>query len=548
MTQEETISRRLLGLLSRADRGNDPDSIIRAIGEEFHADAVYLQTLSPDRLLVPVAWYARSAKLRSSLQQAARAGNLDFAREVPSTRDAPVSIWPDGVGAQAGSPLENLPADAWIEGTSLKDAHQGLQGILIMVGAPSKGCSVLSGDERRVLANTCALTLSVASEAHRAERLEGQLQFLTKISQSLASRRTIFERLKAAVSAAQSATGFDSIQLLTWDPTGNKLLLNVLYIRDAGFMPDTTWDRMTREEIQDSSKRLLEDPSPMVITDPAELDTVPPHHRRWMIENGIKYLVFVPLVFEGEHLGTLVVTSHYSRERTDERVRALTALGGHLAAILQLSLLLAEVEESYQRLRLSHRKTIETLALAAEMRDATTGRHLKHLERLSVAVGKKLGLTAEQIKNLAFGAVVHDIGKLHIPDAVLLKPGKLDERDWKIMRTHPESGERILIQSDVPEPVRQIVRWHHERWDGQGYPDGLVGDAIPLAAQIVTVADAFDALISRRPYKEPWGFEQALAEIKRNRGTQFSPEAADAFLDVIPGIWQNLPGKIARAA
>jgi len=286
----------------------------------------------------------------------------------------------------------------------------------------------------------------------------------------------------------------------------------------------------------------------MIIADPAELDTVLPHHRRWMIENGIKYLVFVPLVFEGEHLGTLVITSHYSHERTQERIRALTALGGHLAAILQLSLLLAEVEESYQRLRPSHRKTIETLALAAEMRDATTGRHLKHLERLSVAVGKKLGLTGEEIKNLAFGAVVHDIGKLHIPDAVLLKPGKLDERDWKIMRTHPESGERILIQSDVPEPVRQIVRWHHERWDGQGYPDGLTGDAIPLAAQIVTVADVFDALISRRPYKEPWGFDQALAEIQRNRGTQFSPEAADAFLDVAPRAWKDLPAKIARAA
>jgi HD-GYP domain-containing protein (c-di-GMP phosphodiesterase class II) len=335
------------------------------------------------------------------------------------------------------------------------------------------------------------------------------------------------------VAAAQNATGFDSVQLLTWDPTGHKLLLDFLYIRDVGFVPDVTWDRMTREEIQLSSKRFLEDPSPMFFAEPEKLESAPAHHRRWMADHGIKYLVFVPLVFEGEHLGTLVITSHYARERTEDRIRSLSALSGHLAAILQLSLLLAEVEESYQRLQLSHRKTIETLALAAEMRDETTGRHLKQLERLSVAVGKRLNLPAEDLEHLAFGAFVHDIGKLNIPDSVLLKTRKLDNRERDIVRTHPEIGERILVQSGVVEPVRQIVRWHHERWDGEGYPDGLAGDDIPLTVQIVTVADAFDAMTSQRPYKEAWSCERAIEEIVRNRGTQFGPDATDAFLEVL---------------
>jgi response regulator RpfG family c-di-GMP phosphodiesterase len=548
MARESAISSRLLGFLGAAGRGSDANSVVRAVASEFRASAVYLQALSVDRLLVPIAWHAHQTKLRYALQHAANSGNLEFARQVPEQLDVPVPIWPSGGGAPAGSPLESLPVDAWIEGVSLRSSDEELQGVLIIVGAASAGCDVLSEEERTVLANSCALTLAAASEMRRAERLEGQLQFLTKISTGLASRKTIFERLKSAVAAAQGVTGFDSIQLLTWDPTGHKLLLNVLYTRDSGFMPDTTWDRMTREEILDSSRRFLEDSTPMIIADPAELDSVPPQHRRWMLDNGIRFLVFVPLIFEGEHLGTLVITSHYSRERTEDRIRALTALGGHLAAILQLSLLLAEVEESYQRLRMSHRRTIETLALAAEMRDATTGQHLKNLEKLSTAVGKKIGLSGEDLQNLAFGAFVHDIGKLHVPDAVLLKAGKLDAEDRTLMRTHPEAGERILMQSDVPEPVCQMVRWHHERWDGQGYPDGLVGVAIPLPVQIITVVDVFDALTSRRPYKEAWSLEQALEEIRRNRESQFSPIAADAFLDIIPALWKETPAELRAAA
>ncbi len=547
--EQTAITSRLLGVLTASDRGGAPELLVRALGEQFRADAVCLQILSLDRQLVPIAWYARSVRLRDAVEHAAASGQLnDWLGEITPELGIRTRARPVAAKLLVGTPFEGLATDIWIEAIGVRDSDQEIQGILTIVGAASRGCTELSDVERRVLVNMVSPAVAAVAQAKRAERLEQQLQFLTKISQSLASRRTIFERLKATVAAAQSATGFDSIQLLTWDPTGHSLLLDVLYIRDTGFVPDNTWDRMTREEITESSRRFLEDPTPMLISEPADLETVPPHHRRWMIANGIRYLVFVPLVFEGEHLGTLVITSHYSKERTEDRIRTLTALGGHLAAILQLSLVLAQVEESYQRLRLSHRKTIETLALAAEMRDATTGRHLKQLEKLSIAVGKRLALPAEDLKDLAFGAVVHDIGKLHVPDAVLLKPGRLDERERKLMQTHPESGEQILVQSDVPEPVRQIVRWHHERWDGRGYPDGLAGDAIPITVQIITVADVFDALISRRPYKEPWSFQETIEEIKRNRGTQFGPVAADAFLDVIPKIWQDRQARQSKAA
>ena len=267
---------------------------MRAIATDFKADAVYLQVLSVDGLLVPVAWHAHQAKLRGGLQDAAEAGNLRFRARGPGDARCACADLAGRRGAPSGSPLDGLATDAWIEGVSLRAGDRQLQGVLIVVGSPSKGCSPLSDLERRTLANCCALALAATSEAHRAERLEGQLAFLTQTSRNLASRKTIFERLKVAVSAAQTATGFDSIQLLTWDPTGRKLLLNVLYIHGVGFVPDTTWDQMTREELQEGSRRFLADPSPVIFPDPAELDTVPPNHRRWMIDNGIKFLVFVP--------------------------------------------------------------------------------------------------------------------------------------------------------------------------------------------------------------------------------------------------------------
>ena len=537
--QETTISSRLLRFLSAGPGVGALDLLAKAVGESFYADAVCVQVLSPDRGLIPIAWYGRSPRLRDAVERAVREGALDRAARAPAKLNVCEPLRKGDAQTQVGAYFESLPADAWIERVGVTGADHALAGVLTVIGTSSEGCPSLSDDERAILANTCCLALAAATQARRSDRLEEQLAFLVGISRSLGSRKTIVERLKGAVAAAQRTTGFDSIQLLTWDPTGHKLLLNVLYIQGTGFTPDDTWDRMTREEIEASSRRFLEDPTPMILSDPANLPDIPPQHRNWMIANNVRFLVFVPLVFEGEHLGTVVLTSHFSRERTEERIRILTALGSHLASILRLSLLLAQVEEAYQRLSYSHRRTIETLALAAEMRDATTGRHLKQLKTLGVALGKKLGFSAEDLETLTYGAVVHDIGKLHVPDAVLLKPGKLSESEQKIMRTHPESGEKILIQSDVPEPVRKIVRWHHERWDGSGYPDGLAGDSIPLAVQIITVADAFDALTSVRPYKEAWSLARTLAEIKRNRGTQFAPNAVDALLEVIPTVWKS---------
>jgi PAS domain S-box-containing protein len=180
--------------------------------------------------------------------------------------------------------------------------------------------------------------------------------------------------------------------------------------------------------------------------------------------------------------------------------------------------------------------TIFRLSNAAEYRDEDTGAHIRRIAHYSAALGRRLEVDEETIEMLLYAAPMHDVGKIGIPDRVLLKPGRLTEEEMAIMRRHTELGAEILANSDsrLMQTAETIALTHHEKWDGTGYPRGLAGTDIPLCGRIVAVADVFDALISRRPYKEPFSQEKTLQIMKEQRGYHFCPEALDAFLDIQP--------------
>lgn len=188
-----------------------------------------------------------------------------------------------------------------------------------------------------------------------------------------------------------------------------------------------------------------------------------------------------------------------------------------------------------RELELARLEILERLARAAEYRDDATGQHIIRVGRLSEQIGRVLGLSEEQLFQLRHAAPLHDIGKIGIPDAILLKPGALSREEWEIMKRHTEIGARIL--SDCPYPVvemaRQIALTHHERWDGQGYPQGLHREQIPLWGRIVAVADAYDAMTNPRPYRPALSHEQAVEIIRAERGRQFDPLVVDAFLEPV---------------
>ncbi len=174
-----------------------------------------------------------------------------------------------------------------------------------------------------------------------------------------------------------------------------------------------------------------------------------------------------------------------------------------------------------------------TMSRIAEAKDTYTESHLERVSALAIRVGELMGFSIEQLNNLRRGAMLHDIGKLAIPDSILLKPGKLTDEEYEIVKAHPVRGYEICEPLRSLKPCLDVILHHHERWDGRGYPDGLKGEEIPVSARIVAVVDSFDAMRTKRPYRGALPFEVAKSEVEKNMGTQFAPDASKAFLELL---------------
>lgn len=202
------------------------------------------------------------------------------------------------------------------------------------------------------------------------------------------------------------------------------------------------------------------------------------------------------------------------------------------------SWLAEEVVKATEEIVQRERETIFRLARVAEFRDPETGAHIQRMAHFSWLIGVRIGLPMDQLKLLLEAAPMHDVGKVGIPDHILLKPGRLDEDEFHIMKQHATIGHQILSgsNSSLLQMAAEIALSHHEKFDGSGYPAGLTGTSIPLSGRIVAVADVFDALTSSRPYKQAWEMDRAIAFLKENRNAHFDPDCVDAFLSRLPEV------------
>ncbi len=196
--------------------------------------------------------------------------------------------------------------------------------------------------------------------------------------------------------------------------------------------------------------------------------------------------------------------------------------------------------DSYERLEQSALEAVETLNATVEAKDPYTAGHSRRVQRIAVAVGEELGLRPKELEALRFGGMFHDIGKLAVPDSILTKPARLTPEEYERIKEHSAEGARIVAKLGRLREAVPVIRHHHERWDGLGYPDGLAGTEIPTAAAVVGLADAWDAMTTERPYHRALDLDEAFAEVRNGRGTQFAPEVVDAFFSVV----RKRPGEL----
>lgn len=232
-------------------------------------------------------------------------------------------------------------------------------------------------------------------------------------------------------------------------------------------------------------------------------------------------------------------------EKSDKFDQLLLLIESGIKAVSQMQLIKRindELKTTYDKLESAYMETIEILRFTVEAKDAYTRGHSDRVSEYSVLIGKALGLPEEDLKILKIGGLFHDIGKIGIPDSILLKTTKLDDEEYSEIKNHPSIGAHILSNATIFKDIIPIVKHHHERFDGRGYPGKLQGEDIPYFARIAAVADSFDAMTSKRSYRDSLPMNVVIDEIEKNSGTQFDPKIAEIFLKIL----KDQPDEIKR--
>jgi len=261
----------------------------------------------------------------------------------------------------------------------------------------------------------------------------------------------------------------------------------------------------------------------------AKSDAMPPYLQD---ENFTSY-IGLPLITKGRTLGVLEVFHSSILQPEAEWLEFLDILAGRGAIAIDNAILFENLQKSSAELGMAYDATIEGWLRTLDLRDRETEGHTRRVADMTVQLAYAMGVAKEELIHIHRGAILHDIGKVAIPDDILRKPGPLTEEEWNIMRKHPAIAVEILTPIRYLSPALDIPHFHHERWDGNGYPDKLEGEQIPLSTRVFTVADVYHALVSDRPYRNAWSKQKAIEYIKEQTGKSFDPGVVPEFLKLV---------------
>ncbi len=388
----------------------------------------------------------------------------------------------------------------------------------------------LDAHERRaleLLADQAAVAIENARLYTQTQEQLRRMEALHRIDMLISSAVDLQLTLGTLCDFLRSLLQVDAAAVLLYNPYLRALTCKAL----QGFRV-TTAARLRGRLGEGLVGSLVLQPQPLVVNerDPLLQD---PRLGTVAADERFAFYAAVPLISKGEVRGVIEVFHRRPKTTDADWLDFLETIAGQAAIAIDQAELFQELQRANQEIHLAYEATLEGWARALEFRDQETEGHSRRVVDLTLRLAEALGVPTSERVHIRRGALLHDIGKMGVPDHILLKAGPLTEEEWAIMREHPKYAYELLRHIPYLQPALDIPHYHHERWDGSGYPEGLKGNQIPLAARIFAVVDVWDALSSDRPYRPAWPPEKVAAYLRENAGKLFDPDIVDVFLQVL---------------
>jgi putative nucleotidyltransferase with HDIG domain len=434
-----------------------------------------------------------------------------------------------------------------IDGTFLSDAlaEKGLRRVFlcgsplqarglkigsIWLGRVSRNTWDFSAEERRILLFIADLAAGAMLQFGMAERLEKQhtqIQSIRSVERAITSSLDLSVILKVFLDQATAQLDVDAASVMLLDAQSRAFTI----IASRGYLKNNRPPTQIRVDhhlaIQAGLERKTFFLTGSTVDDPC-LEKQP----LMRSEEFIAYYA-TPLIAHGQVKGVLEIFRRKVRAQDSEWLDLLESIAVQGAIAIDSSESFVNLQRAYSELALACDSTIEGWYRAVDLRAQEAEGHSLRVSDLAVRLAEKMGVSNEKMQSIRRGALLHDIGKIGVPDRILWKPDSLSDEEWMLMRQHPKYAEQLLSPIEFLRPAIDIPKYHHERWDGQGYPYGLAGTDIPLSARLFSIVDVWDSLQARRPFRQPWTHADTLEYIKKGSGSQFDPEAVSAFISIL---------------
>jgi len=386
--------------------------------------------------------------------------------------------------------------------------------------------SAMYASRRQRAETTASTAFARVQGGDRAAAIVGEIVPL------LTSPGDLNEKLSLVAARLSSGAGYDAVNFSLYGAKADVPSRTASFSAESRAAAEQYDIESLRDDEPSMRMRMVLESTrrPVIIDDLQDTEFATPAQKDLFRTIGLLSALVAPMVWRGELLGAVSVASKQPAAFGPRDAQFLSAIATQVTAIVRTAALVDDLQSASDRLLQAHTETVFMLAAAAEAHDDTTGRHLQRVREIAQALAAELGHDEEAAKEIGLAAVLHDIGKIRVPDYVLVSPASLSDSEWSLMKEHTVWGSEFLGSRGGFELAMHVARSHHERWDGSGYPDGLLGDLIPEAAAITSVADSLDAMINNRPYRAGRPLADAVLEIQAWSGRQFSPRIVDALV------------------